>query len=111
MSNDTGGVVTVWRALLSRDRAVNRGKLTKMGCWLDMTAWHSGHLGILREGTQTTLVFALTFCYTGLRVEVSYPYAQAMTKLDEPRCQQKKDSYRQNQVTVHGDPFRLLLRY
>jgi hypothetical protein len=24
----------------------------------------------------TTLVFALTFCYTGLGTEVSYPYAQ-----------------------------------
>lgn len=33
----------------------------------------------------TTLVFALTVCYTGLRAEVSDPYAQAMMIFDEPR--------------------------
>ena len=42
-----------------------------------------------RERIWTTLVFALTFCYTGLRAEVGYPYAQVMRILDEPRYQQK----------------------
>ena len=42
-----------------------------------------------------TLVFALTVCYTGLRARLGRPCAQVMVKSDEPRYQQKKDSYQQ----------------
>ena len=46
----------------------------------------------------TTLVLALTFCYTGLRAEVSDPYAQVMMIFDELRYEQERNSYQKNQV-------------
>ena len=33
------------------------------------------------KGAQTTLVFGLTLCYTGLRAEVNNPHAQVMYRI------------------------------
>ena len=74
----------------------------------NLTQWTIWFCG--RERTWTTLVFALAICYAGLRAEVGYPCAQVMAKLDEPGYRQKSDGYQRDQLTVHGGPFRLLLR-
>ena len=55
--------------------------------------------------TLTTLVLALTFCYTGLRLELDYPYVQVMAKVGEPRYQQKRDCYQQKELAIHDIPF------
>ena len=57
------------------------------------------------EGKWTTLVFAFTLCYTGLRTKSSDPRAQVMTKIGEPRQNQKTNSYQQKQMTIHDIPF------
>jgi hypothetical protein len=51
-----------------------------------------------------TLVFVFTLCYTGLGAELGYPCAQVMTRIDEPRQNQKTNSYQQKQVAIHGIP-------
>lgn len=79
-------------------------KYAVLAGYVSLTQWAIWSFG--RERTRTTLVFALTLCYTGLRAEVGYPCAQVMAKLDEPRCQLKRDSYQQNQVAAHIDSFR-----
>ncbi len=53
------------------------------------------------RGARTTLVFALTFCYTGLGAKMSES-SIGDGKLDEPLYQQKRNSYQQNQMTMHG---------
>ena len=59
--------------------------------YVSLTQW--AFRSLCGERTWTTLVFALTLCYTGLGAKVGNPCAQVIVILDEPRYQQKKDSY------------------
>ena len=76
----------------------------------DEYAMIAGYVGLAQwafrsfggEATRTTLVFALAFCYTGLRAEVGYPYAQAMAESGEPRYQQKE-------ITINRSRWRFMI--
>ena len=52
-----------------------------------------------------TLVFASTFCYTGIGAKMSKPCAQITIAIDEPRYQKKEDSYKQEELAIHDIPF------
>ncbi|MFC1718913.1 hypothetical protein ACFL6S_35000 [Candidatus Poribacteria bacterium] len=72
-----------------------------MAGYVSLAQWTFWSFG--RKRTLTTLVFALTLCYTGLRAKVCYPCAQAMAEFYETRYQQKTDSFQKKHVAVHRD--------
>ena len=62
--------------LWSEIRKPNRSLLLEFAVDIQVFWW---------EGTRTTLVSALAFCYTGFGTKMSRPCAQEMWKIGEPR--------------------------